>query len=84
MTALDVQCILCGAKPGWHCIGAPNSGRAGQRVPPHRMRVEDALALERLDDAVKAVDAVASAVDDALELTPTEMWKEHMAMGYGA
>ena len=42
MTPLDVQCILCGAKAGWHCTGAPGSGRPGRRVPPHHMRIEDA------------------------------------------
>jgi len=42
MTPLDVQCVVCGAKAGWHCTGAPGSGRPGRRVPPHHMRIEDA------------------------------------------
>lgn len=45
MNALQVQCIICGAKPGWKCLPAPNTpeGRSGRRLSrPHSIRVEDA------------------------------------------
>jgi len=64
MSALDVQCIFCGAKPGWHCIGAPTSGRPGQRVSPHWVRVTDSKTAEAVGHrAGKARYDLASVAD---------------------
>lgn len=46
--ALDVQCLLCGAKPGWPCTGAPDSGRAGMQVPAHQVRRDSARSDEQV------------------------------------
>ena len=47
MEAIDVQCVMCGAKPGWSCIGSPGTRLAGMRVTPHWIRREDAAGFER-------------------------------------
>lgn len=60
MNALQVQCVICGAKPGWKCLPAPNTpdGRAGRRMTrPHGLRVEDA---EKLTQLAEGADAAGS------------------------
>lgn len=61
-----VQCIICGAKPGWACIGAPNTLYAGRRIASHDLRVADAKAAALTERPV-----------ETLELTAAELIAEH-------
>ena len=91
MTApIDVLCVQCGAKPGWYCVGAPNSGRSGRRVPSHPIRIEDSKNAEVVGHQAGAARYDHASVADGTDipsvpsaaLSPTDLWMEHAGLGY--
>ena len=72
MRAQDIQCVMCGAKPGWECLGAPDTARSGMRIPPHQIRRDDARMAEQVAAARTALELVGIITDDPLGFTPAE------------